>query len=71
MVRHIPNTLEIVVISCADELIEDLEGDPEKDLEFKEHEINLEVEEVESSAFDPSEEPEDESSSDYDPSRDH
>ena len=52
MVVHIPDTLEIVVLSSDDELMEDLKENPGEDLEFTKHQIVDEVEEVESSASD-------------------
>ena len=67
MVIHILHTPEIMVISSDNKLM--------KDPEFEEHYIDHEVIEVESSAsdssFDSGKEPEGESDSDYNPSRDH
>ena len=44
VVVHIPETPEVMVISSNDELIEELEGDPEEDPKFEEYKIDHNVE---------------------------
>ena len=74
MVVHIPDALEIVVISSDDGVIPDLDKDLEEDPEFEEHKIDHEVEEAESTAsnssFNSGEVPEDEFDPDNNPYRD-
>jgi len=80
VVVDLPDLLEVVMISLDDEPIEEhkdhlsAEDDPEEDLDLKEQQVDQAKGDVESeasvSSFDLSEEPNDDSDLDYDPSRD-